>query len=197
MLKCKSHLPKLFFKCNGIEYGKGLKLIGWPFMFRYPAASLKIGKNVTINSSFFSNLLGLYQRTIIIARGQGRIEIGDNVGISGSTIYAREHITIGNYVTIGANTKIMDNDFHPLDAEARKNNDFSMLKVIPVEIGDQVFIGCNSIILKGTRLGDGCIVGAGSVVHGIFPPNSVLAGNPARIIQEKPTEKCPKQGYDR
>lgn len=197
MLKCKSYLPKLFFRYNKIEYGKGLKLIGWPFLFRYPMASLKLGKNVAINSSFFSNLLGLYQRTIIIARGQGRIEIGDNVGISGSTIYARERIAIGNYVTVGANTKIMDNDFHPLDAEARRNNDFSMLKTEPVEIGDHVFIGCNSIILKGTRLGEGCIVGAGSVVHGIFPPHCVLAGNPARIIQEKPAENDIDAGHGR
>lgn len=188
----KSHLPKLFMKCNKIEYGKGLKLIGWPFLFRYPAASLKLGHHVAINSSFFSNLLGLYQRTIIIARGQGKIEIGNYVGISGSTIYARERITIGNDVTIGANTKIMDNDFHPLDAVARKNNDFSALETKPVEIGDHVFIGCNSIILKGTKLGEGCIVGAGSVVHGIFPPHCVLAGNPARIIRMETLEKNKK-----
>ncbi len=183
MFKCKSHLPKLFYKANKIKYGRGLKLIGWPFLFRYPAASLIMGENVTINSSFFSNLLGLYQRTIIIARGAGKIRIGDRTGISGATIYARKEITIGNNVLVGANTKIVDNDFHPLDAEARNANDFSKLICRPVRIGDNVFIGCNCLILKGTEIGANSVVGAGSVVCGKFPENVVLAGNPARIIK--------------
>ena len=184
MFKFKSHLPKLFYKVNQISYGKGLKLIGWPFLFRYPKASLEIGRGVSINSSFFSNLLGLYQRTIIIARGEGKIKIGDGVGISGSTIYARDEITIGNHVLVGANTKIVDNDFHPLDAEARNANDFSKLVCKPVRIGDNVFIGCNCLILKGTEIGANSIVGAGSVVCGKFPENVVIAGNPARIIKK-------------
>lgn len=184
MLKCKSHLPKLFYKANKITYGKGLKLIGWPFLFRYPKASLEIGRDVSFNSSFFSNLLGLYQRTIIIARGEGKIHIGDGVGISGSTIYAREEITIGNHVLVGANTKIMDNDFHPLDAEARNANDFSKLVCRPVRIGDNVFIGCNCLILKGTEIGANSVVGAGSVVSGKFPENVVIAGNPAKVIKK-------------
>ncbi len=183
MFKCKSQLPKLFYKINRISYGKGLKLIGWPFLFRYPQATLEIGKDVAINSSFFSNLLGLYQRTIIVARGTSNVHIGDGVGISGSTIYAREEIIIGNHVLVGANTKIVDNDFHPLDVEARNANDFSKLECSPVRIGDNVFIGCNCLILKGTEIGANSIVGAGSVVCGKFPENVVIAGNPARIIK--------------
>lgn len=183
MFKFKSHVPKIFYRINKIRYGKNMRLIGWPFLFRYPQAQLQLGDNVTINSSFFSNLLGLYQRTIIIARGAGRIYIGDNVGISGSTIYAREEITIGNHVLIGANTKIMDNDFHPIEVEARNANNFNSLKCRPVHIGDNVFIGCNSLILKGTEIGENSIVGAGSVVCGKFPENVVIAGNPARVIK--------------
>lgn len=184
MLKFKSHLPKLFYKINGVRCGKGLKLVGWPFIFRYPGARILIGDNVTVNSGFFSNLIGLYQRTIIIARGEGKISIGNRVGISGATIYARDSIVVGDRVLIGANTKIFDNDFHPLEAEARNAGDSSALETRPVVIGDDVFIGCNCIILKGTRLGDGCVVGAGSVVHGEFPPRCVLAGNPARVIRQ-------------
>lgn len=183
MFKSKSHVSKLLIKINGIQFGKNLKLIGWPFIFRYPKAVLKIGNNVTINSSFFSNLLGLYQRTIVISRGQGIITIGNNVGMSGITLYAREKITIGNNTLIGANTKIFDNDFHPLDVYARNENDFSKLECRPVEIGDNVFIGCNCIILKGTQIGNNCIVGAGSVVCGRFPENCVIVGNPAKIIR--------------
>ena len=50
-------------------------------------------------------------------------------------------------------------------------------------IGDDCFIGMNSIILKGTTLGNNVIVGAGSVVHGKFPDNVIIAGNPAKIVK--------------
>lgn len=49
-------------------------------------------------------------------------------------------------------------------------------------IGDNCFIGVNSVILMGAHIGDNCIVGAGSVCRGFFPPNSVIAGNPAKVI---------------
>ena len=54
-----------------------------------------------------------------MAAGKPIIEIGDNVGISGATIYARKKITIGENTCIGGNCKILDNDFHPIEAEAR------------------------------------------------------------------------------
>ena len=129
-------------------------------------------------------MLGLWQRTIIIARYGGKIEIGNNFGISGTTIYSTSSITIGNNVTIGDNCKIIDNDFHPLDPVHRrlgKNEQFTRRKEI--RIGDDCFIGMNSIILKGTILGNNVIVGAGSIVSGRFPDNCILAGNPARIIR--------------
>lgn len=183
MLKFPCILPKVMLKLNKVNYGKGLKLIGYPFVFRYPKASLTIGENCTVNSNFFSNLIGLYQRTIIISRGTGKICIGNKVGISGATIYSRNSITIGDNTLVGANTKIFDNDFHPLDVQERNDNNFSNLITKPVKIGNNCFIGCNTIILKGTELGDNCIVGAGSVVHGKFNDNCVIAGNPARVIK--------------
>lgn len=183
MLKFPCVFPKIFLKLNRIKYKRGLRLIGYPFIFRYPKAELSFGENCTVNSNFFSNLIGLYQRTIIIARGEGRVTIGNNVGISGSTVYARERIEIGDNTLIGANTKIFDNDFHSLDVSERINDDYSNLITKPVIIGKNCFIGCNCIILKGTVLGENCIVGAGSVVHGEFEDNCVIAGNPARVIK--------------
>ena len=183
MFKIPCLLPKVMMKLNGVKYEKGLRLVGYPFVFRYPKAKLSLGENCTINSNFFSNLIGLYQRTIIIARGEGQVCIGNNVGISGAAIYARERIEIGDNTLIGANTKIFDNDFHSLNTEERINNDYSNLVTKPVKVGKNCFIGCNAIILKGTVLGDNCIVGAGSVVHGVFEDNSMIAGNPARIIE--------------
>ena len=76
---------KLVMKMTKVEYGKNLLLKGVPIIFNKGGAKLKIGENVTIKSSFLSNLVGLYSRTIIVTRAPGaEIEIGDNVGISGA-----------------------------------------------------------------------------------------------------------------
>lgn len=183
---------KLVMKMTKTKYGKNLLLKGVPVIFNKSAATLKIGNHVTIKSSFLSNLVGLYSRTIIVTRAPGAvIEIGDNVGISGATIYARKGIYIGENTCVGGNCKILDNDFHPIDAEDRIRllNDVhggdaaDLIPTREIHIGKNCFLGCNSIILKGTVLGDGCVVGAGAVVSGKFEDNCVIAGNPARVIK--------------
>lgn len=176
---------KLLLKFMKVKYGKGLILKGIPIIINKPGAKLEFGKNVIIKSSFLSNLIGLYQRTIIVTRTKNaEIIIGNNVGMSGVTIYARESIRIGNNTNIGGNTKILDNDFHPLEIEDRNLDIKEKIKTKPIIIGENCFIGCNALILKGTVLGDGCIVGAGAVVSGRFEENNcIIAGNPARIIK--------------
>ncbi len=174
---------RLMMALTGVKHGK-MKLKGNAFIFNQKGAKLKIGEGVTVKSSFLSNLIGLYQRSVIMTRRAGaEIEIGNGVGMSGVTIYAREKITIGDNTLIGGNVKILDNDFHPLDAEKRRANDEESIGTRPVVIGKDCFIGCNALILKGTELGDGCVVGAGAVVCGKFPPHTVIAGNPARVIR--------------
>lgn len=182
---------KIIMKATKVEYGKNLLLNGMPVIFNKGGAILKIGDNVTIKSSFFSNLVGLYSKTIIVTRAPGaKIEIGDNVGISGATIYARKGISIGDNTCIGGNCKILDNDFHPIDTEDRlklladvHGGDSELVPSKEIKIGKNCFIGCNSIILKGTVLGERCVVGAGAVVSGKFEDNCVIAGNPARVIK--------------
>lgn len=183
---------KAVMRLMKIEYGTKLLLKGIPVIFNKNGASLEIGDNCTIKSSFLSNLVGLYSRTIIVTRAPGAyILIGNNVGISGATIYARKGIEIGDNTAIGGNCKILDNDFHPIEAEERNrlmNNpsggDSDLIPAKEIKIGRNCFIGCNSIILKGTVLGDGCVVGAGAVVAGKFEENSVIAGNPAKVIRK-------------
>lgn len=173
-------VTKILIRLFGGHYGKKLSLKGFCFVF----GRISVGSNVTIRSAFLSNLLGLNHRTIIVSRRRNtKVEIGDNVGISGATIYAVNEITIGRNTLIGANTKIFDTDFHPLDSEARRIDDRSRIKCRPVRIGSDCFIGCDALILKGTELGSGCVVGAGAVVAGKFPRNSVIAGNPARVVR--------------
>ncbi|SFU65904.1 Acetyltransferase (isoleucine patch superfamily) [Clostridium sp. DSM 8431] len=181
----KSNYFKLFMKINGVKFGKKLNLHGIPIIFKKKYSNLEIGDNCTIKSSFLSNLVGLSQRTIIIARTRdAKIEIGNNVGISGTTIYARKSISIGDNTLIGANVKILDNDFHPLEVKDRNGNKIDAIKSLPIIIGENCFIGCNSIILKGSKIGNGSIVGAGSVVSGSFEDNVIIAGNPAKVIKK-------------
>lgn len=163
---------------------RNVKMKGYCVMFQFPGSQIVIGGGM-INSAFTSNMLGLWQRTIMVARYGGKIEIGDGFGISGSTIYSTASIKIGKNATIGANCKIIDNDFHPLDPEYRRLNlNEEHTARAPITIGDNCFIGMNSIILKGTTLGNNVVVGAGSVVHGSFPDNCIIAGNPAKIIRQ-------------
>ena len=170
---------KLLMKATKVRYGSKLLLKGVPVIFN------KKGAELVIKSSFLSNLVGLYSRTIIVTRtAEAKIQIGNNVGISGATIYARKGIRIGDNTMIGGNTKILDNDFHPIEVEARLMDDKSQIRTKEIVIGKNCFIGCNSLILKGAVLGDGCVVGAGAVVSGQFEDNCVIAGNPARVIRK-------------
>lgn len=177
-------LTRIMMALTGVRHGKNLRLNGNAFIFSQGGATIRLGDGVTLNSAFLSNLLGLNHRCIIVARGAGtKIEIGDGCGISGATIYARSGIFIGKNTLIGGNVKILDNDFHPIDVAARNAKDDDAIARKPVCIGENCFIGCNALILKGSKIGDGSTVGAGAIVCGEFPPNSVIAGNPARVIK--------------
>lgn len=180
----KSNYFKLIMKLNKVKFGKNLNLYGIPVIFRKGGSQLNIGEDCTIKSSFLSNLVGLSQRTIIVTRTEeAKINIGNNVGISGATIYARKGITIGDNTLIGGNVKIFDNDFHPIEVESRNLDIKEKIRTREVIIGKNCFIGCNSLILKGSKIGDGSVIGAGSIVCGEFPGGVVIAGNPARIIK--------------
>ncbi len=183
MKKISNPFPKILMRLQGIKYGCGCHFFGIPIIARTGAGRITFGKGVVVNSSFLSNLVGLYQRTIIVAKKNGEIHIGDHVGISGATIYSWEKITIGDYTRIGANVKIIDTDFHPVDPTERLNGNNTAAKTSPIQIGKNVFIGMNSIILKGTVIGDNCVVGAGAVVVGRYESNSVIVGNPASVIK--------------
>ena len=160
-----------------------VRFYGMTIIYHDKNSSISFGNKVEIKSSFFSNFIGLNHKSIIIARDGGKIEIDDNVGISGATIYSKKGIKIGKNTLIGGNCKILDNDFHPLDTVARINNVNEKIKSKEIIIGENCFLGVNSIVLKGTILGDNCIVGAGSVVSGIFPEDSIIVGNPGKILE--------------
>ena len=131
-----------------------------------------------------SNPVAPYHSVFLSTRNKNaEISIGDNFGITGGSIVAAERIIIGNHVLIGGNCLITDTDFHPLEKEKRKELPKEIITK-PVIIGNDVFIGAQSIVLKGTTIGEGSIIGAGSVVSGDIPENVIAAGNPAIIIRK-------------
>jgi len=88
-------------------------------------------------------------------------------------------IEIGDHVAIAANTQFITHDGATWCFEDIKGGVFG--KIV---IGNNVFIGINSIILSNTTIGDNCIIGAGSVLRGHFPENSIITGNPAQIVSK-------------
>ena len=89
-------------------------------------------------------------------------------------------LSIGDYTKITSGVIILTHDYS-LSVMRRKYGEW-IGEGRKTTIGSNCFIGMNAIVLAGTNIGDNCIVGAGSVCHGIYPSDSVIAGNPARVI---------------
>ena len=177
--------PYSRFYCalHGIAWGKGWKIYGCPIIQRHRESSINIGAGFSCRSWTDSNPLGPYHSLILSTRAKDALlRIGEDVGITGGTLCAVHRIEIGNRVTIGANTTIVDTDFHPLRPEERLKNPHQGSHA-PVFIEEDVFIGMNSIILKGVRIGKGSVIGAGSVVTTNVEPGAVYAGNPAVFVR--------------
>lgn len=131
----------------------------------------------------------------------GKVTIGCNTYIGNSTFISRSSITIGNNVTIAWGCTIYDHDSHSLDyLERRKdisdeftniktgknfihNKNWNVVNTQPIKICDDAWIGMNCIVLKGVTIGEGAIVGAGSVVTKDVPAWTVVAGNPAKVVK--------------
>lgn len=173
---------KIEFKFFKIKCGKNVKVngiikLGWK-------VNLEIGDRVIINSGrkYNPNPIGDEVITSFTTVYDGKIVIGNDVGISNSTIYARKNVTIEDEVMIGGGCKIFDTDFHPIDYVNRINNDEKSVKTLPVKICKGAFIGADVIIMKGVTIGEKSVIGAGSVVTKSVPPGEVWAGNPARFV---------------
>ena len=112
------------------------------------------------------------------------MNLGNNVNFYGMKpgMFSTEPwlITIGNDCFIGSNCKFITHDGSTIILR-KEIPDLEITK--PIVIGNNVFIGVNCIILPGTKVGNRCIIGAGAVVKGDFPDNSVIAGVPAKKIK--------------
>lgn len=180
-------LPNIFYnaiilKYRHVKHGEKFRINGRIFCVSNSRDGIIIGNNVQINSNRASNPIGGDTKTILFAKGNGKIRIGDNCGFSNVTLFACEEIIIGNNVLLGGNCKIYDSDFHWIDFKKRLSDDGGSTK--PVHIKDGAFIGAHTIVLKGVTIGERSVVGAGSVVTKSIPDGEIWAGNPARYIRK-------------
>lgn len=138
---------------------------------------------------------------ILFESEEGYIKIGDYCYIGPSKLISRSSIIIEDYVTIAWGCTIYDHDSHSLDYRERmkdnerqiddahkgvlfiQSKDWNVVNSKPIMIHKNAWIGMNVIVLKGVEIGEGAVVGAGSVVTKDVPAWTVVAGNPAKIIK--------------
>lgn len=126
-----------------------------------------------------------------------KVNIGADCYIGDQTrIWAAKKVVIGNRVLIAHNVNIFDTTTHPIDKQIRAeherivktkgmpNEQYDTIYETPIIIGNDVWIGCNSVVLRGVTIGEGAIVSAGSVVTQDVPPNTMVAGNPAVVVKQ-------------
>jgi acetyltransferase-like isoleucine patch superfamily enzyme len=113
------------------------------------------------------------------------LEIGNDTGIGHlCSFVVAKRITIGSYCHIAGGTRMFDSSGHPLDpVRRREGHPPDEEDVKPITIGDNVWIGGYSVIFPGVTIGDNSVVATGSVVTGDVPPNTFVAGYPARMIR--------------
>ena len=108
------------------------------------------------------------------------VTIGDDCYLNGIEIAAQSSVTIGRRGIV-ADCLIMDTDFHSL--EVNRHEAAAPVKTQSVTIGENVWIGNRTIVLKGVAIGENSVVGAGTVVRQSVPANAVVIGNPQQIVR--------------
>ena len=164
-------------------FGNSVTIFGFPIIRVEKGSKVCIGKRLILISNPYFSEPGINHPVMIrTINPDAIIEIGNDVGMSGGGVVAARSVKIGNKVMIGANTLIMDTDFHPVAPENRRySRDNVHCEEVIIE--DNVFIGMDAKIMKGVRIGENSVVAAGSIVTKNIPPNSMAAGIPAKIVK--------------
>ena len=184
-IRCVSLIYLTYLKRKkNFQTGKGLILKGIPEIQILGNGKITIADNVTLYSTRRQYFAHMSSPVRIFVEKNATVDIGSGTRINGATIHARKKISIGKNCLIAANTSILDSNGHSLclyNPDLRINSQDSPKTTI---LEDSVWVGLNSIILKGVRVGYGSVIGAGCVVNDDIPPLCLAVGNPARIIKK-------------
>jgi len=188
----KKYLKKYFFGKGGaafniVDYlGESTELLGY-IDKRAKRSIIKVGKGCLIEGD------------LVTETDESLLTIGDNTYIGGGTVIdCVKSIIIGDNVLISYGCILADSDNHSTKLSIRKKDladwkqckhDWTTTNSKPIKISMGVWIGARAIVLKGVTIGEGAIVGAGSVVTKDVPAWTIVAGNPARIIREIPEDE--------
>lgn len=136
----------------------------------HPSVSLELGKNSRLT---LGKMVSIRKNVQINARNNAEIKIGNHSFLNtGCILTAHERIDIGDDVEFGPNVLIFDHDHKFKSGYKAKEFDCAEVK-----IGNNVWIGANTVILRGTNIGNDCVVGAGSVLKGSYEAGQLIYDN--------------------
>lgn len=181
-IKYSSKYYRWLFRKKGITFGDDISIIGRISIIG--SGKIVIGDNFCMTSGEHINPISSnIQASFFTDSPNAQIRIGDNVGMSSTRIWIHEGLTIGNNVKIGGGVLLIDTDCHPVDYLVRRTSNEGT-GYAPIVIEDDVWIGAQSIILKGVTIGARSIIGAGSVVTKSIPADCIAAGNPCKVVKK-------------
>lgn len=156
-----------------IIYRSNLQVCGMPIRARLSNIDNVRGGMITIGSR-----INISNGTKFICTKGGFLKIGDRVYFNRNcNVVCRDHIEIGNGCRFGPNVSIFDHD-HEYGLAGVTDN----YKIGCINIGDNCWFGANAVVLRGSTIGEGCIIGAGVVFKGQLPPHSLVYNNRNNII---------------
>lgn len=179
-----SPITSFFLLLKGVKLCSFLFTAGFPHVYRGKNSKILFGRDVRMLNLPWMNSIGLNHRCIITTEKNASLQVGNNVGMSGASIWCFKNIRIEKNVRIGANTLITDGDAHLDDPRAGEPK--------PVHICENVWLGMNVTVLKGVTIGRNSLIGAGSIVTKDIPANVVAAGNPCRVVKSLDEETIKK-----
>jgi len=185
-----SAVARARLRARGAAVGRRLRVRGRLRLHCHRTGLIRIGDDCRIQSGFAGNPVGGSERMAIWVGPGGRLTLGDRVALSSSTIVCMDAVSIGDGSYVGGGSRIYDTDFHSLDPAERGRPGNPGARTARVTLGQRVFVGGHATVLKGVRVGDAAVLGAGSVVSREIPAREVWAGNPAVRVRATPAGRA-------